>query len=70
MLNNKHDSVLLSVPDTKEHIEHGAQSLKAYLNRDLKSTTGIEYQMKSEIQLGHNWAKWHETKNPNGMKEI
>lgn len=70
ILNNKHDSVLLQVPDTKEHREHAALISGKAIERELVSTTGIRYQMKSELQVGYNWAKYHETKNPNGMKEV
>ncbi len=70
ILNNKHDSILLEVPDADEHKQHGAEILRKGLERDLTSTTGVEYKMKSEIAIGHNWAKYHEKTNQHGMKEV
>jgi hypothetical protein len=69
LLNNKHDSILIEVPDTAEHREHGKIALLNALQRDLKSTRGEEYKMKAEIAAGYNWAKYDEIKNPQGMKE-
>jgi len=70
VLNNKHDSVLIQVPDTSEHVESGAAVLKGVLERELVSSRGEHYKMKAEIAKGYNWAKWHETNNPDGMKEF
>ncbi len=70
LLNNKHDSILISVPETSEHVERGKYELRKSLERELKSTKGEEYKMKAELAVGRNWAKWDREKNPNGMKEI
>lgn len=68
LLNNKHDSLLLQCPDTKEHIDHARMVLKSRMERDLVSSNGEAYQMKSGMSIGHNWDKWS-PENPDGMKE-
>jgi len=70
LLNNKHDSLLKSVPDIAEHREAGIAALRKHLGRVLVSTKGEEYIMKVGISLGHNWAKYDAEHNPDGMKEL
>jgi hypothetical protein len=70
LLNNKHDSILIEVPDTSEHIEMGKHVLLSHLQRNLRSTRGEEFQMKAEVSGGLNWAKYDEKLNPDGMREI
>lgn len=69
LLNNKHDSLLIEVPDTAEHREMAIAYCREHVGRLLKSSRGEEYHMKVGISLGHNWAKKSET-NPEGMEEI
>ena len=69
LLNNKHDSLLIAVPDTAEHIEHGSALLRQHLARELMSTKGEEYRMKVDISKGYNWAKYSKD-NPEGMKDL
>ncbi len=72
LLNNKHDSLLISVKDIPEHIEAGIAWLKSPdgLGKKLTSSRGEEYVMGVGISVGHNWGKYDEKNNPNGMKEI
>lgn len=70
LLNNKHDSLLLQVPATKEHIDMGMSYCRQHLGRELTSSRGETYRMKVGISLGHNWGKYHATENPEGMKEL
>lgn len=70
VLNDKHDSFLLTVPDNPEHRNHGAAKCKEYMERHLVSSSGEHFQMRSGLSIGHNWAKHDEVTNPNGMKEI
>lgn len=70
LLNNKHDSLLLEVPDTTEHIEQGKAYCKQHMGRELVSSRGEHYQMKVGLSIGHNWGHWDEKKNPNGLKEL
>lgn len=70
LLNNKHDSILLQCPDTREHIEMAADALRSHIGRDLVSSRGVQYRMGTEVSVGRNWGKWHEEHNPLGMKEI
>lgn len=69
LLNNKHDSLLIEVPDNIEHKQHARHTVKAAIEKDLVSTKGEHYQMKSGISWGHNWSKYNKETNPNGMKE-
>lgn len=68
--NNKHDSLLLEVPDTKEHIDMAMAYSKHHLGRELISSRGEHYQMKVGISIGHNWGHWHEKDNPTGLREL
>lgn len=70
LCNNKHDSLLLQVPDTTEHRDMGIAYCKEHLGRELISSRGEHYRMKVGISVGHNWGKYHETKNPQGMREL
>ena len=67
LLNNKHDSILLQVPNNKEHVEMGYHALKRHLGRELRSTKGEDFVMGTEVSYGFNWGK-HSADNPNGMK--
>lgn len=69
LLNNKHDSLLLQIPDTIEHKDMCRVAVKKAMERELVSTTGEHYQMKSGISWGHNWSKYDTNINPSGMKE-
>ena len=69
LLNNKHDSLLLQVPDTTEHIDLAIAYSKEHMGRELVSSRGEHYRMKVGISVGHNWGHWSET-NPQGMKEL
>lgn len=69
LLNNKHDSLLIEVPDTTEHVEQAKAYLKEHMGRELISSRGEHYNMKVGISIGHNWGK-HSKDNPDGMKEL
>lgn len=69
LLNNKHDSILLECPDTAEHREEAGEVMRDAMELPLRSTKGEEYAMKTELSTGHNWAKYDEQLNPEGMKE-
>lgn len=68
ILNNKHDSYLLQCPIDER--DECANKMQEFIELDLTSSRGEKFKMKSEAQAGFNWAPWHETKNPEGMKEI
>lgn len=70
LLNNKHDSLLLQVPDNQEHRDMGMSYCKSHLGRELVSSRGEHYRMKVGISIGYNWAKYDKDKNPNGMREL
>lgn len=69
VLNDKHDSFLLAVPDQAEHIEHARIKSGEFIGRELRSSRGEHFKMKSGLALGYNWAKHDKETNPNGMKE-
>lgn len=69
LLNNKHDSLLLEVPDNTEHRDMAMAYCRQHMGRELVSSRGEHYNMKVGISIGHNWAK-HNKDNPDGMKEL
>jgi len=80
LMNNKHDSMLIQVPDNKATIELAAKKLHEFMERDLISSNGEKFKMKSEVQCGYNWAPRVEyknkvtgevtVKNPKGLQTI
>jgi hypothetical protein len=70
-LNNKHDSILMQVPDEPDQIHAGCLKLKELLEVEMISPKDfVKFQMKSEVYTGYNWGDWHPEKNPEGMKEF
>lgn len=67
ILNNKHDSFLCQSPEGE--ITTLATTMKTMIERDLVSSRGDKFRMKSEVYVGKNWGKCSET-NPEGLKEI
>jgi len=70
LLNNKHDSYLMEVPNHTHHIKFAGGKMKHFLEQDLVSPRSEPFRMKSELSVGMNWRKWHEKDNPQGLKEI
>lgn len=70
LLNNKHDSLLLEVPDNAEHKEQAIAYCKQHMGRELVSSRGENYNMKVGISIGYNWGHHDEKTNPAGMREI
>jgi len=69
LLANTHDSYLLQCPPD-ESLDC-AKKAQEFLNVTLKSPVdGASFTMKSEAQVGYNWGPYHETKNPEGLREI
>ena len=66
-IGNKHDSMAYELPT--EDKEEWKQIAKQCMEIPLRSTTGVDYQMKGEVSFGMNLGKWHEQENPEGMKE-
>jgi DNA polymerase I-like protein with 3'-5' exonuclease and polymerase domains len=64
--NDKHDSLLVECPEEDKH--ECCMVAKASIEQWLRSPTGEDFQMKSEVGWGYNWGKQTE-KNPNGMRE-
>jgi hypothetical protein len=58
ILNDKHDSILVQCP-TAEWKACGIV-MQQFLGRDLVSTTGIPYQMKTELSKGFSWDSMEE----------
>lgn len=67
MLNNKHDSMLHEVPE--KDADFCARESVAAMAVNLCGRDGVRYTMKSEVQIGKNWGRYHPTLNPNGMKD-
>ena len=66
VLNNKHDSVLIQVPDGE--IQHGGRVLTEYMNQSL-THKGVTFNMRSEVQFGKNWKPQSES-NPDGLRQL
>jgi hypothetical protein len=69
ILNDKHDSILLEVPDTKEFVDMTSDMCRQHMGRELTSSRGETYKMKVGISTGLNWAK-RSKDNPEGMVEV
>lgn len=69
LLANTHDSYLKQCP-LGEELECSARG-KEFLGQSFKSPIdGVEFQMKSDAQVGFNWRPFHKDKNPLGMRGI
>jgi hypothetical protein len=66
ILNNKHDSLLLEVPDSD--IATACDESKKAMAIELVGRDGVQFVMKSEVQVGKNWGSYHPEKNPAGMR--
>jgi hypothetical protein len=69
LLGNCHDSFVVQCPDSKEEIDSCQRVMKQFIEPKLVSPRGEEFSMKGEGSVGRNWAPFHETKNPEGLKE-
>lgn len=67
VLNNKHDSLLLEVPEA-DVPEAARISRDVIAGFELTGRDGVKFRMKSEVKVGTNWADWDEKLNPAGMK--
>lgn len=71
ILNNKHDSMLMQIPESKDDVEHCSKKMGEFLGPTLKSPLdGWEFTMGVEVSTGKNWAKYDKDKNPEGMREL
>lgn len=64
---NKHDSYAVICREDE------ALDVARFMQRSMAVTLrgrDRDFTMKSEVQVGRNWRAFHETKNPNGMKEV
>lgn len=67
LLNNKHDSLLLQVPEVDE--QESSEALRRAMEIELTSHSGTKFTMRTEASAGWNWKKFSPD-NPRGMKEI
>ena len=65
IINNKHDSALVEVPD--EQVNDCARFMTKAMAVELKGRDGVEFVMRSDVQVGKNWAPYS-AKNPDGMR--
>jgi len=68
LLNQKHDSILLEVPDTEVH--EAAKVMQQGLAVEMTGRDGVRFTMRSDAQHGRNWAPFHAVKNPDGMRNL
>lgn len=66
ILNDKHDSVLFQVPAAE--VSAATKVVTNFMQQDLTSPLGEKFKMKSEAQVGDNWAPYHPKKNPGGLQ--
>jgi len=66
LLNQKHDSILIEVPDA-DTVDAAAVMQKG-LAAEMIGRDGVQFTMKADAQIGKNWAPFHPEKNPNGLK--
>ena len=71
LLVNNHDSILSQCPDDKEEIKHLSQKQEEFINMEMTSPVDkTKFRMKSETQIGYNWAPYDKDKNPLGLKSL
>lgn len=68
LLGDKHDSFLMQVPEGDE--EEAKSVMQGFLCQTLIGRAGATFTMRSECAKGKNWGPFHETHNPNGMREF
>lgn len=68
ILQNNHDSFLVQHP-TNEW-EECQYKMKEFINMKLKAPNGEEFSMKSEGQVGRNWAPYKAGKNEDGLRTV
>lgn len=67
ILGNTHDSFFVQSPIAE--CEQCQAVMKQFIEPELQNFKGEKFNMKSEGGTGYNWGKYHETKNPEGLKE-
>lgn len=68
ILQNGHDSSLGQAPE--DQAIDMCRVKKFFMEQWLTSSRGVKFQMKSESAVGKNWSPFHETKNPDGLREV
>lgn len=69
ILQETHDSITMEAPE--KEAEECAVKLGEYFQKELISPVdGVKFKMKSECQMGYNWAPWDKDKNPLGLQEV
>lgn len=68
LLANTHDSYLCECPDND--VKECSEKMKEFINMTLTAPDGTIFQMKSEAQVGDNWAPYKEGYNDGGLREV
>jgi hypothetical protein len=69
LLGDYHDAILAQAPE--KEAEECAQVLKDCLEIELTAPyDNVKFRMKTECQIGYNWAKYDKDTNPNGLQEV
>jgi len=69
ILANGHDSMISQVPLSE--VMEGAAMSRTCVEQEFESPVdSAKFFMRSETKVGFNWAPYHKTKNPLGLKEI
>lgn len=67
LLAQVHDAVLFEYPDGEDHLAIEASKI---LSSRIMLQDERTFAIPSEIAVGWNWSKYHETKNPDGLKKL
>lgn len=69
LLSDTHDSYLVQCP--LNEVKECSSIMQQFMNQKLIAPSdGTEFYMKSECQLGMNWAPFHKETNKLGLREL
>lgn len=68
LLVNEHDSILMQCPVADAAL--CSDTLKLFIEQKMTNNRNEEFQMKSDVSVGYNWAPAHDEHNPEGLKDI
>jgi hypothetical protein len=66
ILNNKHDSFLIQVPDGE--VDEAVRVGNLAMNQEMTTPRGEVFRMKSGCEIGKNWGHYDKETNPEGLK--
>ena len=70
LLANTHDSYLVEFPDNEDEQKEVVAKMKEFIEPELTGWDGTKFKMRSEAQVGYNWAPYKPSKNESGLVEV